>query len=110
MSKYDPLSDHFASCDQTSMTMSFGHVDELVGPLPGSARKHRSWWANDSKTEAQAWRAEGGHVDSVDQRNESVVFASGRVGGNHLDARPDAQPGVDQIAYLLARPPAPTSG
>ena len=86
MTKYDPLRDYLAGLDQTSVTMSFGRVEELVGPLPTSARKHRPWWANDSKVEAQAWHAAGWHVDSVDQRNEFVVFSIGRVGGSHLEA------------------------
>ena len=83
MSKYDPLRDYLASLDQSSVTMSFGRVAELVGPLPSSARRHRAWWANDSKVEARAWRAAGWHVESVDQRNERVVFAIGQVGGSH---------------------------
>lgn len=91
MSKYDPLRDYLAGLDQASVTMSFEGVEELVGPLPASARKHRPWWANDSKVEAQAWRAAGWHVDTVDQRRERVVFAIGRVGGSHLEARTGSQ-------------------
>jgi hypothetical protein len=75
MNRYDPLRDYLAGLDQATVTMSFGRVEELVGPLPASARKHRAWWANDSKVEAQAWRGAGFHVDSVDQRNERVIFA-----------------------------------
>jgi Holliday junction resolvase-like predicted endonuclease len=86
MNKYDALRDYLAGLDQTTVTMSFARIEELVGPLPGSARQHRPWWANDSKVEAQAWRAAGWHVDTVDQRNERVVFAIGRLGGSHLDA------------------------
>jgi len=92
MTKYDPLRDYLASLDQTSVTMSFGSVEEPVGPLPASARKHRPWWASESKVEAQAWRAAGWHVESVDQRNERVVFAIGRVGGSHLEARTGRRP------------------
>ena len=92
MNKYDPLRDYLAGLDQTSVTMSFGRVEQLVGPLPASARKHRPWWANNSKVEAQAWRAAGWHVDSLDQRNERVVFAIGRVGGSHLEASADSRP------------------
>ncbi len=96
MTKYDPLRDYLAGLDQTSVTMSFARVEQLVGPLPASARKHRPWWANDSKVEAQAWRAAGWHVDSVDQRNEHVVFALGRVGGSHLEARAGSRPTPDR--------------
>ena len=86
MNKYDPLRDYLAGLDQTSVTMSFERVEELVGPLPASARNHRPSWANDSKVEAQAWRAAGWHVDTVDLRNERVVFAVGTVGGGHLES------------------------
>jgi hypothetical protein len=79
MNKYDPLREYLASLDQTSVTMSFARVEELVGPLPASARRHRAWWANDSKVEAQAWRAAGWHVVSIDQRNERVAFAIRRM-------------------------------
>ena len=82
MSKYDPLRDYLASLDQTCLTMSFGRVEELVGPLPESARKHRSWWANDSKVEARAWREAGWHVESVDQQRECVTLAIGKVGAS----------------------------
>ena len=95
MSKYDALRDYLAGLDQTSVTMSFERVEELVGRLPPSARKHRPWWANDSKVEAQAWRAAGWHVDSVDQGNERVVFGIGRVGGSHLSTRTRQPPGGD---------------
>jgi len=91
MNKYDPLRDYLAGLDQASVTMSFGRVEELVGLLPASARKHRPWWANDSKVEAQAWRAAGWHVEAVDERNERVVFAIGRGGGSHLEAHAGSQ-------------------
>lgn len=54
--------------------MSFTDVEKLVGPLPASAHIHRAWWANDSKSQAQAWRAAGWHVSSVNQAAERVTF------------------------------------
>ena len=61
--------------------MTFAEVEQLVGPLPDSARNHRAWWGNDSKVEALACRAAGWHVESVNQSSGQVVFARGATGG-----------------------------
>lgn len=74
MGKYDPLRDYLAGKAGSEVRMRFAEVEELVGPLPDSARIHRAWWANDSKVEAQAWRAAGWRVASVDQSSGLVVF------------------------------------
>lgn len=85
MAKYDALRDHLANVPAATrtVTMRFAEVDAIVGGLPPSARRHRAWWANDSKVEAMAWRAAGRHVDTggVDFNAETVTFARGRVGG-----------------------------
>jgi uncharacterized membrane protein len=77
--KYDPLRDYLAALpeDAGELTMSFGDIEELVGQLPRSARSHQAWWANtdDTRVEAQAWRAAGWHVVLADQTAEQVVFA-----------------------------------
>jgi len=75
MGKYDPLRDYLAGRLADEVKMSFADIEELVGPLPASARLHRAWWANDSKSEALAWRAAGWRVQSVDQAAERVIFA-----------------------------------
>ena len=61
MGKYDLLRDYLAGRrdGRLELTMTFGEVEDLVGPLPTSARVHRASWANDSKVDAQAWRAAG---------------------------------------------------
>lgn len=48
----------------------------LDGPLPASAREHRSWWANDPAGHPQslAWMRAGWRVDDVDLAGEEVVF------------------------------------
>lgn len=86
MAKYDPLRDYLAQrpAEMAEVAMTFGQVEALVGELPDSARKHRAWWANDSKVEAQAWRAAGWRVSAVDQVAERVVFARGVTGGSRL--------------------------
>ncbi|WP_248960627.1 DUF7662 domain-containing protein, partial [Sphaerisporangium perillae] len=89
MAKYEPLQNYLAARPEqmSRVTMSFDEVEALVGSLPPSARDHRAWWANDSKVQAQAWRAAGWHVESVDQRAGRVVFTRSIVGGPHPIAR-----------------------
>lgn len=82
--KYDPLRDYLAARpeDVRELTMGFDQVEQLVGRLPRSARIRRAWWGNtvDARVEAQAWRAAGWHVQSVDLAAEVVVFARGVTG------------------------------
>jgi hypothetical protein len=86
MGKYDPLADFLRSLPraQITVTLSFQQAASLVGGLPPSAYKHRAWWANDNKVEAQAWRSAGWHVDTlgVDFNAGTVRFARGKAGGN----------------------------
>jgi hypothetical protein len=103
--RYDPLRDFLAGrppgTEQVRMT--FADVEALVGSLPASACEHRAWWANDSKVEAQAWRAAGWHVDAVNQTAEWVVFARGRVGGTGSPSR--VRPVRPAATRRLRRPP-----
>ena len=99
MGKYDPLRDYLADRVADEVKMSFADIENLVGPLPSSARIHRAWWANDSKSEALAWRAAGWRVQSVDQAAGRVVFArSGTTG---------PQPVGQTTAQERTRDPAP---
>lgn len=79
MAKYDPLRDFLAARrdDVAEVRMTFAEIERLVGPLPAASRSQRAWWANDSKAEAQSWRAAGWHVETVDQVGEQVVFTRG---------------------------------
>lgn len=82
--KYGPLTEHLAAATKTGLTsleMTFDEVAALVGGLPPSAYQLRQWWANDSKSEAQAWRAAGWHVETVSLDHQRVRFATGTVGG-----------------------------
>ena len=74
MGKYDKLRKYLSELEISEVVLSFGSVEKLVGPLPKSARIHKAWWADDSKVEAQAWRAAGWHVASVNQVTEEVSF------------------------------------
>ena len=84
-SKYAPLTEHLARAAQrgdTQVEVTFTQVGDLVGGLPPSARKWRAWWSNDSKSEAQAWRAAVWHVAWVSLDHERVRFETGVVGGS----------------------------
>lgn len=98
MAKYEPLQRHLATRPEqmSQLAMSFDEVEALVGSLPASAHNHRAWWANDSKVQAQAWRAAGWRVDSVDQHARRVVFTRS-AGAKAFPIAPNPRP----------RPPVP---
>ena len=73
-SKYADLRDFLAALDGNEVAMTFADVEELVGALPESARRHRPWWGNDSRGQALAWQNAGWRVDKVDLAAEQVVF------------------------------------
>lgn len=78
MGKYEPLRDYLASRSGDKESMTFSQLERLVGPLPDSAHQHRAWWGNDDyKSQSQAWRAAGWHVESVDQASGQVLFVRG---------------------------------
>ncbi|MBN2003147.1 MAG: DUF4268 domain-containing protein [Anaerolineae bacterium] len=57
--------------------VSFDDIEKLLNQeLPASAREHRSWWANEPATNAQAraWMRAGWWVDDVDPAAGKVVF------------------------------------
>lgn len=74
MGKYLPLAEYLARQEQHSISMDFSTIDQLVGGLPASARKHPAWWGNsqteDSHTWAHLWLKAGwrcAHFDLVKQ-------------------------------------------
>jgi len=74
--KYVPLGERLAA-DSRPVEMTFEQIEALVGPLPASARKHRTWWANDqSHVQALAWLSLGRMVESVDFPRERVLFGA----------------------------------
>jgi hypothetical protein len=88
--KYDPLREHLAAAlgrGQHAVDMDFDQIADLVGGLPATAYNLRQWWANDSKVEAQAWRAAGWHVDTVSLDRRRVRFLPGEVGGTYAARR-----------------------
>jgi hypothetical protein len=74
MAKYDPLALHLRTAARPCH-MTFARIEDLVGPLPASARVHREWWANDrTHVQAQAWLSSRRAVGKVDLRRAIVRF------------------------------------
>lgn len=75
MSRYRNLTDHLTSIGDDAVTLSFDEIDDLVGGLPPSARKHASWWANSTKPSGQSrhWMT-AGRKASVDMDQLLVTF------------------------------------
>ena len=78
MPKYAPLAKFLGDSPRTEGTaiLSFAQIEDLTGKaLPVSARKHRSWWGNDSyHVQSAAWRAAGWRVFKVDIARQVVTF------------------------------------
>jgi hypothetical protein len=78
-SDYEPLGAFLvgrASRGGTTITLSFGHVEQLLGRvLPASAHRHRQWWGNDpGHSQARAWLEAGWHAGPVDVTGGWVTF------------------------------------
>jgi hypothetical protein len=79
VAKYDALREFLAGQPDHvgEVSITFSDVERIVGALPASAREHRAWWANDSKTQAMAWQGAGWRVGTADLAGERVVFQRG---------------------------------
>ncbi len=77
MAKYDPLAKVLGDSARTEGTaiLSFTQIEDLMGKaLPMSARRHRSWWGNDSyHVQSVAWQAAGWCVLNVDMARRVVT-------------------------------------
>ncbi|WP_300401013.1 hypothetical protein [Nocardioides sp.] len=96
MGKYDALAAFLADLprSKSEIEMAFGRIDCLVGGLPPSSRRLRTWWANNSQGQSLAWHRAGWHVRSVDLAASTVVFARGEIGGSYAArGRASAEPG-----------------
>jgi hypothetical protein len=78
--KYDPLQSWLEdqkADGKTNLRVSFQDIGKLLeNELPESARKHRSWWANEmtSHVQAAAWLKAGWLVEDVDFETDEVSF------------------------------------
>lgn len=76
--KYTPLEEWLTeeTGGNKSIQVKFEDIEKMLGePLTDSARKHRSWWANDyNNPQATAWIRAGWLVQSVDLNAEEVIL------------------------------------
>jgi hypothetical protein len=98
--KYAPLERHLqnaAAHGNSTVSLTFSEIDQLVNGLPPSATRYRTWWGNSSQSQSLAWRAAGWHVDSVDLDARRVTFATGRVGGSYADRGRKARRSTEDV-------------
>lgn len=76
-SKYYPLYQHLAQCQQDTVTLTIAEIEELVANrLPTSAWTKRAWWSNRTKgaLQAIAWIEAGYHTDTIDCEAQTITF------------------------------------
>jgi hypothetical protein len=79
-SKYDPLRDYLSGQTEPTLTLTFRHIEKILGfALPAAARRHSAWWANGSRSHshAKAWTSKGRRA-SPDLTAEAVQFSTSR--------------------------------
>ena len=76
MRKYDPLKRYLLSQRGDFCTLTFSHIEKIIGAsLPSSARKRAQWWGND-KTHVQAlsWIMAGWNTERPNLAEQQVFF------------------------------------
>ncbi|MCC6919468.1 MAG: hypothetical protein IT548_09700 [Alphaproteobacteria bacterium] len=77
MGIYDPLSTALNAAAGLRVELSFRQIEEILGrKLPGSAYRHRPWWANEERghSHAKAWLSAGFETAEVDMTGQRLVF------------------------------------
>ena len=77
MSKYAPLAEHLRGSSQTTVYMTFGEIERVLGTkLPPSAFKHRAWWSNNPTNSVitNAWLEAGYKTANVDMLDRTLEF------------------------------------
>jgi hypothetical protein len=92
MSRYDALAKQLSALDDEVVELSFEEIDDLVGGLPPSARKHASWWANSKKPSGQArfWIS-AGRKAQPDMTQHFVSFRRAEIEPLQAKAEPKAK-------------------
>lgn len=78
-SKYAPLALYLQGLPvhQPRVTLTLDQIEAILGTeLPPTARRHRSWWANDSvgHVQSQQWLEVGWRVSDLNLSNNQVTF------------------------------------
>jgi len=78
MRKYAALHSHLNKRNGRPEMLTFEDIEHIIGkPLPRSAHKHRSFWANDNQdhhSHARAWMRAGYRVAYVDREQKVIRF------------------------------------
>lgn len=76
--KYGALQSHLNRRNGKPEMLTFEDIEDIIGkPLPVSAVRHRSFWANDNQehhSHARAWMGAGYRVAYVDREQKVVRF------------------------------------
>ena len=78
--KYEALNGWLRAVDEEIEVakLTFADLAALVGPLPVSATRHRSWWGNSpGAPQSDAWLSAGWLVESVTPTADVVIFVRG---------------------------------
>ena len=76
-SRYAPLAAHLQAQTGDQVELTFARIEDIIsGQLPATARKHPSWWANDSVGHVQSrqWLQVGWRMFRVNLGDEKVTF------------------------------------
>jgi hypothetical protein len=94
VSRYEPLRLFLVNqpADRGEVRLTFGELEQIVGPLPSSARELRPWWANRTQGQSVSWQSAGWVVDTVNLTAERVVFIRGEAQRRSLSAAPGRRP------------------
>jgi hypothetical protein len=78
MRKYAALHSHLNKRNGRPEMLTFEDIEQIIGkPLPQSAVKHRSFWANDNQdhhSHARSWMKAGYRVAYLDRERKVVRF------------------------------------
>jgi len=108
--KYAPLQQILAESARKgdlALQLRMVDIDQAVGGLPPSARRHREWWSNGGQPHSVAWLDAGWRVQGVDFASDIVRF--GRVGQVVAQAERLHQP-VAPAASPVVVPRSPRVG
>lgn len=76
MGKYTPLRDFLIGRDETSVPMTFGQIERLLGQRLPASKASRAWWSNnpDNNVMTREWLAAGYLAEAVDLKQGKLVF------------------------------------
>ena len=108
MKKYSALSKHLSELNADTAELTFLEVEQIIGgPLPRSANRHNTWWANEKNgthSWAHLWQAAGWLRDKVDFERRIVTFRRtiSAVGDILDDLRPRTKETIFDLLQQIA--------